>query len=525
MSATPRRATLGTSAAPFDTLAQAQTASDSGDTLYVHDGNDTSSGYDAGIDLKSNQRLLGEAATLQVGADVLQSADSSKRPTITDNNADVVSLASGNTVRAVQLDPANNGGGIAGGAGDSGGTIDDVRIIDSGTGGAQPDLELDGTSGAFDISGLTIDDAGSGAGSIGVRLNNNSGTVNFQSVGTISITTNGARGLDAAGTNMGAASVFDAIAVTNSASGAVSMVNTSGTTSLGDGIGGDLSLQTTAGATSAFLLSNAGNVTVPGGGTANVGATGGPAIDVTGTGGASLSFDTVESMSSSSDAINLDGLGSGTFNATGGTLSGAGGIAFDFNGGSGSVSYGGAITNGTGQSAEITNRAGAAVTLSGSITDNNDAGGGITLAGNSGGSTTFSNTSKVINTTAGGDAVLMSSSDGHTLTFSGGGLDIDTATGRGLEASNSGTLVVSGPDNSIVTTTGTALSVVSTDFGGAGATFERIAAGTAAAGPVSGIVLNGTGVAGGLSVTGSGGACTVAVATCTGGTRVSGFLG
>jgi hypothetical protein len=68
--------------------------------------------------------------------------------------------------------------------------------------------------------------------------------------------------------------------VTNSPSGAVSMVNTSGTRSLGDGTGGDLSLQTTGGATSAFLLSDARNVTVPGGGTGNVSATGGPAIDV-----------------------------------------------------------------------------------------------------------------------------------------------------------------------------------------------------------------------------------------------------
>jgi hypothetical protein len=71
------------------------------------------------LDLKSNQRLLGDAATLQVGAAVLQSADSSKRPTIADNNADAVSLASANTVRGIQIDPTNNGGGIAVGAGDT----------------------------------------------------------------------------------------------------------------------------------------------------------------------------------------------------------------------------------------------------------------------------------------------------------------------------------------------------------------------------------------------------------------------
>jgi hypothetical protein len=51
----------------------------------------------------------------------------------------------------------------------------------------------------------------------GVRLNN-AGTVNFHSAGTISITTSGAKGLDAAGTNMGT-STFDAITVTGSATG------------------------------------------------------------------------------------------------------------------------------------------------------------------------------------------------------------------------------------------------------------------------------------------------------------------
>ncbi len=142
----------GTSTAPFDTLAQAQTASAAGHTIYVLDGDSTSTGYAAGVDLKANQRLLGEAATLQVGTDVLQAANAAARPTITDSNADVVSLAAGNTVRGVQLDPPGSGGAIAGGAGDAGGTIDDVRIIDTGAAGTQPSLELNATSGTFDLS-------------------------------------------------------------------------------------------------------------------------------------------------------------------------------------------------------------------------------------------------------------------------------------------------------------------------------------------------------------------------------------
>src|SRR5262249_45153602 len=87
----------GTSAKPFDTLAQAQTASGTGQSIFVYDGDDTSSGYDAGITLKQNQQLVGEAAALVVGSDTVHAADAANRPTLTNNNADVVTLASGTT--------------------------------------------------------------------------------------------------------------------------------------------------------------------------------------------------------------------------------------------------------------------------------------------------------------------------------------------------------------------------------------------------------------------------------------------
>ena len=77
---------------------------------------------------------------------------------------------------------------------------------------------------------------------------------------------------------------------------------------------------------------------VPSAGTTNVSATGGPAVDVTGTTVSTLSFDAVSSTSSANDGINLDGLGTGTFSAANtDTITGAAGIAFDLNGGSGDV--------------------------------------------------------------------------------------------------------------------------------------------------------------------------------------------
>ena len=74
------------------------------------------------------------------------------------------------------------------------------------------------------------------------------------------------------------------------------MSNTTGSTTFGDGLGTDLSLTTTSGP-SAFLLNNAGNVTVAAAGTSNVSATGGAAVDATGgaNGTYNLAFDDVDS--------------------------------------------------------------------------------------------------------------------------------------------------------------------------------------------------------------------------------------
>ena len=59
----------GTSNAPFDTLAQAQTASATGHTIFVFDGDDTTTGLQRRVSTsRPARRLLGEAADLQVGA-------------------------------------------------------------------------------------------------------------------------------------------------------------------------------------------------------------------------------------------------------------------------------------------------------------------------------------------------------------------------------------------------------------------------------------------------------------------------
>ena len=81
----------GTSAAPFDTLAQAETASGANHTVFVFDGDNTSTGYDTGYAMNSGERLIGEHEGLVVDpdqgggltADTLHPANAGAHPTLT----------------------------------------------------------------------------------------------------------------------------------------------------------------------------------------------------------------------------------------------------------------------------------------------------------------------------------------------------------------------------------------------------------------------------------------------------------
>lgn len=495
----------GTSAAPFDTLAQAVTAGGANDVIHVVRG--TGASYDAAVTLKSGQRLVGGAADLVVASTSLASGVPAERPTLTRSGGDVITLASGNTVTGVQVDPSGAGSGIAGGAGAGTATLRDVRIVDSGAAGTEPALELDGTTGTSTVTDLTVDSsAASGAtsGSVGLRLNN-AGTVVLTPSGTISITTKGARGLVVDGTGL-ASSAVDQVTVTGSGSGAVDLSATTGSLTLGG-----LALTTTSGTKAAFAVQGSGPVVVPAAATAVVSATGGPAVDVTSTPAADLSFDSVSSSGSTTDGINLDA--SGTFAAAGGTIAGAAVAAVDVNGGAGDITYGGTVTDGTGATAEVTGRTGGTVTLSGTLTDGADAGGGISLSGNSSGATVLSGSAKTFSTGT-ATAVSMTSSAGHALRLTGGGLSVTTTSGKGVDATGGGTLVVSGSGNVVDSGTGRALGVTGTAIGAAGLVFDSISSDGAA----NGIVLDGTGSAGSLQVTGTGGTCTAAdTSGCTGG--------
>jgi hypothetical protein len=321
-----------------------------------------------------------------------------------------------------------------------------------------------------------------------------SGTVSLASGSRVeAVDIAGSAGAAIAGTNTGGSDVTNVnlsganggVALTGAAAGTFNFTN--------------FTINTTGG--TGFLVNSSGapTINVGSGSTENVSATGGPAVDVRNANGSSnLSFDAVSSTNSSGAGINLDSNGATPFSASSGSISGAAGNAIDINGGSGNIAYPGTLGNGAGNTADITGRTGGSITLSGDINDTSDAGGGITMSGNTGGSTTFSGTTKTLNT--GASAAFSSTGSGHTITFSGGGLNIDTTSGAGFSASGGGTVNVTGSNNTIDTTTGTALTVSSTTIGASNLNFLSIAANGAA----NGIVLNATGATGHLAVSGSG---------------------
>ena len=139
--------------------------------------------------MNSGERLIGEHEGLVVDpdqggaltADTLHPANAGAHPTLTATSEDVVDLDDGNEVRGFNIDPTATAAASRAARGDTGGgTIDDVNIVDTGTAGTQPGLELNGTTGTFNVSNFTYDNTdGSRLPLRRVRLNN-AGTVNFE---------------------------------------------------------------------------------------------------------------------------------------------------------------------------------------------------------------------------------------------------------------------------------------------------------------------------------------------------------
>jgi hypothetical protein len=289
----------GSSGSPLTTLASAESASGSSvnDFIYVFKGDGTSNNQNAGITLKNGQTLLGENYPLKVGSQQLFAGTTGNRPAIGNVGGAGVTLASGDTVQG--FDITSTGGGnfaIAGGAPAAAGTISD-NILHGTTGAGG--LRLNGTTGAWSISGL--DATGSGAAAFDASA---AGTVAF--TGNNTLTGAGATAFK----NAGATSYSGTINNVTSSSGAANGVDLSGTL-------GTLTLNNTnlSGTTGNSILASGGAANVTISGTETNGA--GDSVNVTGRTGGTITIAT---------PINDSGTGINVVNNTGATIKFTGAI-------------------------------------------------------------------------------------------------------------------------------------------------------------------------------------------------------
>jgi hypothetical protein len=451
---------------------------EAGDILFFFSGSfDT--GAAAGLVLEPGQRLLGQGVGLVVDGQTLVAAGGF--PTLENSGGGgghVLTLSTDNQLRGVSLG-ARTGNAVEG-SGFGTFTVSDTEIV--GAGGAL-NLATGTLNATFSVIGS------SNAGGRGINLDAVTGSLTVTGSTTISDSAmQGIRVVDGGSTysfgNTTLSSTGSGVDLSNSATSTFHFASLAVTTDAGPGL----------------LASNSGTLNI-GGASNTIVATGGAAVDLTSTSlGGGATFTTVSSSGSPGKGVHLDTV-SGDFVATGGSISSAAGVAFDVNGGSSTITYGGSISNSANRSVEITGRGGGAVTLSGSISDTG-AGMGIHVASNTGGSILFSGSSKVLDTGT-SPAVTLATNTGATIDFTGGGLDVDTTSGAGFSATGGGIVTVQGAGNTVTSTTGTAVNVTDTTIGAGHVTFESIASTTAGANTT--IVLDDTG-GGQFMVTGTAGA-------------------
>jgi large repetitive protein len=293
----------GRDASPFVLLKDAETASATGETIFLRYGNGTSAGYDAGIVLKTGQSLTGQGvpsnvtATLNGQTVVLLAAGSAPTVTRTDAGA-TVQISTSNVVQG--FDVASTAG--AGIAGTGFGTLTVGSMSVSANGGPALDLSSGDVFGAFDALSSTAS-AGAGIRLLGIGGSFSAAGGSITGAATAGVDVTGGDGVFSYGGDVVATGPL-AVFVANRTGGALTFGGTIAST--GNGIG----VQNNTGGTIAFngasktlstgsnpgvrLVNNAGATISFGGGglaiatTSGTGfeATGGGTVTVTGAGNA-----------------------------------------------------------------------------------------------------------------------------------------------------------------------------------------------------------------------------------------------
>ncbi len=359
--------------------------------------------------------------------------------------------------------------------------------------GALVYAEMDGSS--LDFIGGTMELA-AGASIPAIELVDNSGTYNFPSLGAI-VTSDAGIVADNGGTLTVAATATvtstggPALVATNGTVFGVDPLVVAGLSASGTNNGitisnvaqgltvnGPVSVVSTG---SGIVASTTGPLNM---GTASnsVVATGGPALDLE-TVQVAMVFDTLSSSGSATEGIDLDSVTGSLMvtNAASSMVNTAAASTVDINGGSGTFSYAGTITqNGSGRSVAVQNRSSGVHTFSGAVDDN-------------------------------GSGIRLTNNPGATVTFRGG-LALDTAVATAFSATGGGTVNVcatsqcSGGGSAVQNDIGAnaalstrALEIANTTIGVEGVTFRSI---SVDGGGLSGIRLSDSG-AGIFTVTGT----------------------
>jgi hypothetical protein len=472
---------LGRSVDPFDTLAEAESASQAGDTIYLFAGNGATTGQSDGIVLKSGQRLIGEAVQLAAPAAVnINGVDgptlrqtTGNKPKIENDNAPdapgedngvsvpaITESATGVEIRGLEISGFDNGIDVTVmGANDASVAIWDNTIMSVALEGIDVNAEGTGTvtlaiqgntlwttGNAIDIqrtngfayitafanNAISGDSAGTGINIVGVIFDSVPG-------GLFDPVSGGTTVIGASGNGVGQSGL-----VLTNVQGRLSFTDLDVFADGGAGLRASSSTPYTGSAGLQLVVSNPGVATLE--------ATGGPATDIS-QASISLPLASIKSTDSSTTGVALNGV-VGTFSAEPASsvsnITSPSGTAFQVGGSNATITYEGTI--------------------------NTTQGKGVDLNGNT----------------------------GSTISFSGG-MALSTGALTAFSAVGGGTVNVTDPpgldNNTITTTTGTAVNITNTVVGGNGVTFESVT--STASGASTTIVLSNTGN-GPFLVTGTG---------------------
>ncbi|HEX4961739.1 MAG TPA: IPTL-CTERM sorting domain-containing protein [Thermoanaerobaculia bacterium] len=528
---------LGRSHDPFDTLAEAETASSPNDYIFVYLGDGTSTGQNAGILLKSGQHLIGEHAglTVTIPASAV-TFNGAPAPT----NVNLVTAVAGNRPLIDKAGAGNNAVSAT--------DVIPVEIVGLSLSGGANAIDLTtGVALPASASLLIKDNIVRSAGAEGMDISLNAGTS-----GTLTLDVQGNSWTTTAASHVGNA--FDARTAAAGAALRLSFSNNTSITSSATGVfvdssgGGSITItgfanntvhQNTLGTgisiTGAKFDANPGTVAYDqvSGGTTVLGASGngvgasglvltgvsgdlaftdldvfadgGAAVRITGTGAVNTGAGTGTRVTVGAGVAMFEAIGGPAVDVTNATIdlqptsikstnSATTGVSLDTITGTFAAGSGSAISNATGTSFNV-NAGTATISYDGTIT--NSAGRSVSVTSKGSGSTTFNGTI----TGTGGTGIFLNSNTGSTISFTKA-ISLTTGANDAFTATGGGTVTATDTTSTITTTTGTAINVANTTIGAGGLKFASVSAGTAASGPASGIVLNNTGASGSLAVNG-----------------------